>query len=74
MKEGGSSVVIDEDFTDDKSNVSALTNKSRSGKALDKHCLVCYKNISGKNWGIHVKKVHNGETTAFEKRSMMGQN
>jgi len=72
-----SAAAIDEDLSDDKSDASALTNKttkSKSGKALDKHCLVCNKKISGKNWAVHVKKVHNGETPTFEKGSVMVQN
>ncbi len=70
-------VGIDEDFSDDKSDVSALTNKtskSTRGKHADKHCLICKKVISGKNWRVHVKKVHNGETPTFKKRAMVDPN
>jgi hypothetical protein len=51
------------DIADDKSDISALTRKtakSNGGKALDKHCSVCKKTISGINWSTHVKKVHKG--------------
>ena len=54
---------IVEDIPDDKSDVSALTTKttkSKGGKALDKHCSVCKKTISGINWSTHIKKVHKG--------------
>ena len=64
-KKGGNSAgaAIAEDIADDKSDVSAITTKttkSKSGKALDKHCSVCKKTISGINWSTHIKKVHKG--------------
>ena len=55
----------EEDIDDGKSDVSALTNKtskstkSKSGKALDKHCPLCnLKLIRGKNWSRHCKDLH----------------
>ena len=58
---------------DDKSDFSGFTvkttktNKTTGGKALDKHCTVCDKRISGVNWGKHVKKVHNSQKPLFTK-------
>jgi hypothetical protein len=61
-KKSGNSSAVAEDFSDDKSNVSALTtktNKTTSGKALDKHCPLCnLKLIRGKNWSRHCKDLH----------------
>ena len=51
------------DTADDKSDISAFTTKttkSKGGKALDKHCSVYKKTISGANWNKHVVKVHKG--------------
>ena len=53
-----------EDIDDGKSCVSALTNKtnkSKSGKTLDKHCPQCsFKLIKGSNWSRHCKYVQKG--------------
>jgi hypothetical protein len=68
MKGGNSVAAIDVDVPDDKSDVSALTtktSKSKSGKALDKHCSVCNKTLSGANWNKHVGKVHKGLEPSF---------
>ena len=69
-KKGGNSAgaAIAEDIADDKSDVSAITTKttkSKSGKALDKHCSVCDKTLSGANWNKHVVKVHKGLEASF---------
>jgi len=49
-------------FVEDNDMVSVAdskaTTKSRSGKALDKHCLHCNKKISGANYSRH-KREHN---------------
>ena len=55
--------LINMDTADDKSDISAFTTKttkSKGGKALDKHCSVYKKTISGANWNKHVVKVHKG--------------
>ena len=63
----------DEDIDDEKSCVSALKNKtskstmSKSGKALNKLCLLCDKKISGNNWAANVWTVHNNVVPSFEK-------
>jgi hypothetical protein len=62
-RKGGNSVAaIDGDVPDDKSDVSALTNKTtmtQRGKHADKHCPLCdFKLVPGKNWSRHCKGFH----------------
>ena len=56
------------------SGLTNKTSKSTRGKHTNKHCLMCNKAISGNNWSVHVKKVHNGEIPNFEKRIMIDSN
>jgi hypothetical protein len=53
-----------------RSEVSAITTKTNktSGNHVDKYCLACTKKISGKNWGVHVTKVHNGVAPPFTRQ------
>ena len=67
-KSGNSVAAIDGDVSDNKSDVSAIATKtttSKSGKALDKHCFICDKTLSGANWNKHVVKVHKGLEPSF---------
>ncbi len=60
-RKGGNLAVtaIAGDIPDDKSDGSAITAKTnKTSRHADKNCSVCKKTISGKNWAIHVKKVH----------------
>ena len=63
-KKGGNSVAaaIVEDIPDDKSDVSALTNRTtmtQRGKHVDKHCSFCdFKLIRGDHWARHCKSFH----------------
>ena len=57
----------EEKLDDGKSDIFAVTTKITRGKALDKHCTICDKKISGTNWNKHVKKVHDGAKPFFNK-------
>ena len=49
-----------------ESNMSAKTGKTSktTSGALDKHCGLCNKRISGRHWSVHNNKIHSGKATA----------